>query len=94
MMRQGGRVARSEPDGSGSNSAGRAEQHANAGGHRHGAGHQCRNTADQNAGVAGTGRGDADDEAGGRDDAIVGAKHGCAQPANAIGPMTLGMATP
>jgi hypothetical protein len=41
--------------------------------------------------MARAGRGDTDDETGGRDDAIVGAQHGGAQPADSIGAVTLGV---
>ena len=61
-------------------------------GHRHGPGHQPRDARHQNVAVAGTGSRDADHETGGRDDAIVGAQHGGAQPADAVSAVTFSVA--
>ena len=63
----------------------RMHRHVFAGGHRHGARHQPRHARDQDGRVAGMGRGHADHQAGGGDDAVVGAQHGGAQPADAVG---------
>ena len=50
----------------------RADGHILAGGHRHGAGHQSRDTRDQDGVLRRGRRGNANDQTCGRDDAIVG----------------------
>ncbi|MNY03832.1 hypothetical protein D3C86_1364720 [compost metagenome] len=60
-------------------------------GHGHGAGHQPRHTGDQQSGVAGVGGRDADQQAGGRDNPVIGAQDGGAQPADTIASMCLGV---
>ena len=62
----------------------RADGHILAGGHRHGARNQTRDTRDQDSALRRRRRGDADDQAGGRNDAIVGPKHCGPQPPNAV----------
>jgi hypothetical protein len=62
----------------------RAYGHILAGGHRHGASHQSRDTRDQDI-VLRRGRcGNADDQACRRDNPIVGAEDRCSQPPNAV----------
>ena len=51
--------------------------------HRHGAGDESSSTGDKDRGAVRTRGGDADDQARGRDDSVIGAKHSCAQPADA-----------
>ena len=63
------------------------------GGHRQRAGEQPGDAGDEDAGVRGVGRRDAEHQAGGRDDAVVGAEHRGAQPADAIGAMALAMSS-
>ena len=50
----------------------RADGHIFSGGHRHGASHQSRDARDQNVVLRRSRGGNADDQACGRDDAIVG----------------------
>jgi hypothetical protein len=59
--------------------------------HRHRAGHQPCHPRDKNIVVAGAGRRHAHQQAGGGDDAVIGAQHGGAQPANAIGTVAFGV---
>lgn len=68
-------------------------RHVLTGSHRHGTGHQPRNAGHQN--VAGTRAGgrDAEHEAGGRHDAVVGAQHRGAQPADALGAVAFSVVT-
>ncbi len=54
-----------------------------AGGHGHGAGDQAGDSRDHDIGVGGVGGGNAQDEAGGREDAVIGAENGGAEPADA-----------
>ncbi len=63
----------------------RADGDVLAGGHGHRAGHQPGHAGNQYLRAPGAGRGDADDEAGRRHDAVIGAQHGGAQPADALG---------
>ena len=55
------------------------------------AGHQPCHPRDKNIVVAGAGRRHAHQQAGGGDDAVIGAQHGGAQPANAIGTVAFGV---
>jgi hypothetical protein len=61
-------------------------------GHRHGSGHQPRDTGHQNVAVTRAGSRDTDHEAGCRHDAVVGAQHRGAQPADALGAVTFSVA--
>jgi hypothetical protein len=61
----------------------RADGHILAGRHRHGASHQASDTREQDLVLRRRCCGDTDDQAGGRDDAIVGPEHRCSQPADA-----------
>ena len=54
----------------------RADRNVLAGGHRHGAGNEPGDAGDEHVAVGAAGGGDAGDEAGGRQDAVVGAEHG------------------
>jgi hypothetical protein len=56
-----------------------------AGGHRHRAGHQAGHAGDQHRLAAAVGRGHPEHQAGGGHDAVVGAEHGGAQPADSTG---------
>ena len=56
-----------------------------AGGHRHGAGRQAGDAGQEQAALRGVGRRHADQQARGRDDAVVGAEDGGAEPADAVG---------
>ena len=67
----------------------RADGHILAGGHRHGASHQCRDTRDQDIVMRRGRRGNADDQACGRDDAIVGPEHRGPQPPDAVDEVVL-----
>jgi len=60
--------------------------------HRHGPGHQPRDTGHQNVAVTRAGSRDTDHEAGRRHQAVVGAQHRGAQPAYALGAMTFRVA--
>ncbi len=51
-------------------------------GHRHGASDQARDARHQDVAARSTGRRHANDQAGGRDDAIIGAEHGRTEPTN------------
>src|SRR4029077_10145986 len=61
----------------------RADRHILAGGHRHRARHQSRHTRDQYIFLRRGGRGNADDQACRRDDAIVGPENRRSQPSAA-----------
>ena len=61
-----------------------ADRHIFARRHRQGTGGQPRNPGQQHGGAVGIGGGDADDQAGGRQYAVIGAEHGRAQPADAL----------
>jgi hypothetical protein len=55
-----------------------------AGGHRHGAGHQSRDTRDQDIVPRRGCCGNADDQACSREDAVVGPEHCCSKPSDAV----------
>ena len=55
--------------------------------HRHRAGDQAGDARQQDVALGGGGGGDAQDQAGGRDDAVIGAQHGGAQPSDALDQM-------
>ncbi|MNL33561.1 hypothetical protein D3C87_1554800 [compost metagenome] len=59
--------------------------------HRHGSRRQSGDACDQDACVAGRGRRDADDQAGGGDQSVIGAEHGGAQPADPLDPVRFPM---
>ena len=61
----------------------RAHRHIFAGGHRHGASHQPRDTRDQDSVLRRRRLGNADDQARGRDNAVVGPEHCGSQPPDA-----------
>ena len=67
----------------------RADRHILAGGHRHGAGHQSRDTRDQDVVLRRGRRGNADDQACRRDNAIVRPENRCSQPPDAADEMAL-----
>ena len=69
----------------------RTDGHILAGGHRHGASHQSRDPRDQDIVPCRSRRGNADDQASGRDDTIVGPKHRGSQPPNAADEVALRM---
>ena len=69
----------------------RAHRDVFTGRHRHGAGHQAGHPRDQHVARRGGGGGDAHDQARRRDDAVVGAQHRRAQPADALDEVVLGM---
>jgi hypothetical protein len=69
----------------------RADRHIFAGGHRHGAGHQAGDTGDQDGVLRRGRRGDADDQACGRDNAVVGSEHRGSQPTDAVDEVILPM---
>jgi hypothetical protein len=60
--------------------------------HRHRPGNQPGAASHQDSGVTGMRRRHAEHQAGGRDDAVIRAEYGRAQPANMAGAMSLGMA--
>ncbi len=60
-----------------------------AGRHGEGAGHQAGQGGEQDRPAGGLGRGHADDQAAGRDQAVIGAQDRGAQPADVGGAMTL-----
>ena len=62
----------------------RTDGHILAGSHRHGASNQTRDTRDQDSALRRCRRGNADDQAGSRDDAVVGPEHCGPQPPNAV----------
>jgi hypothetical protein len=62
----------------------RADGHVLASGHRHGASHKSRDTRDQDIVLRRSRRGNADDQACGRDDAIGGPEHRGSQPPDAV----------
>ena len=59
--------------------------------HRHRAGDEAGSAGDEHLGGGGGGGGDADDEAGRGDDAVIGAEHGGAEPADARDEMIFGV---
>ncbi|BCG94691.1 hypothetical protein MesoLj131a_35550 [Mesorhizobium sp. 131-2-1] len=61
----------------------RADRHIFTRRHRHRARDQAGNPCDENIACRGIGRRNADDQAGRRYDAVIGAKHGSAQPTDA-----------
>jgi hypothetical protein len=67
----------------------RANRHILAGGHRHGTSYQTRDSRDQYIVLCGSRCGNADDQARGRNNSIIGAKHCSAQPADACNEMLL-----
>jgi len=69
----------------------RADRDVFAGGHGKGAGDEAGNAGDQDVVSRRIRRRDADDEAGGRDDAVVGAEHRRPQPADPLTSMALTM---
>ena len=62
----------------------RADGHILASGHRHGASHKSRDTRDQDIVLRRSRRGNADDQACGRDDTIGGPEHRGSQPPDAV----------
>ena len=67
----------------------RADRNILSGRHRHGAGNESSDAGDEDAAWFGVGGGHADDQARGRNDAIVGAEDGGSQPADARDEMAL-----
>ena len=67
----------------------RADRDVLAGRHRHGAGDEAGDAGDENVAMGAVRRGHAGDEAGGGQDAVVGAEHGSPQPADAADQMVL-----
>ncbi|MCY1560395.1 hypothetical protein D9M68_975250 [compost metagenome] len=61
-------------------------------GHRHRPGHQTGDTRHENAVLAGMRGGDADHQAGGGHNAVVGPQHSRTQPADAVCTVTFNMA--
>ena len=59
--------------------------------HRHGAGDEPGYAGDQNAAAGGLGGGNPNDQAGGGQDAVIGAEHGGAQPADPLDRVAFGM---
>ena len=71
----------------------RADGHILAGSHRHSAGHQSRDPRNQDIVLRRGCRGDADDQARGRDNAIVGPQHRGSQPPDAADEVVLRVQT-
>ena len=69
----------------------RRDRHVFAGRHGHRTGHQGSNARDQQFVLPSAGRRHAQHEAGGGDDAVIGAQHGGAQPAYAFGAVQFGV---
>ena len=69
----------------------RADRHILAGRHRHGPRHQACDTGDQDIVLLRRCRGNADDQARGRDNTVVSAEHRGAQPADAVDEVVLRM---
>jgi len=69
----------------------RMHRHILARGHRHGARDQPGDPGQQDAAVVGASRRHTQHQAGGGDDAVVGAEHGGAKPADAVGSVAFGV---
>jgi len=69
----------------------RTDGHILASSHRHGASNQPRDTRDQDGALRHFRCGYADDQAGGRNDAIVGPKHCGPQPPNSVDKVVFGV---
>ena len=67
----------------------RTDRHILAGGHRHGASHQSCDTRDQDGVWRRSRRGNADDQARGRENAVIGPENRCSQPADAVDEVVL-----
>jgi hypothetical protein len=70
----------------------RADGHVFARGHGHRASDETGHPGDQNAPARGLGGGDPDDQAGGGENAIIGAQNSGAQPADSLDRVTLDVA--